>query len=129
MRYSIACTLAVVLMFAGIASAEEKSGSADAKVRRTVDGHPDLSGIWSFAISLPPEAIKKVVNGKVSIEKADQSARHGIPKDVSGASPWTQIADRRIGIQRADRAPPGSRATLLSPALAYGRRLPAPSAT
>src|ERR1035438_1952218 len=89
MRYSIVCTLAAALMFAGIASAEEKPGSAGTKVRRMADGHPDLSGFWSFAISLPPGSVKKVVNGRVSFDKADQTARHGNPNGVRGALPWT----------------------------------------
>lgn len=89
MKYSIVCALAAALMIAGVASAEEKSGSAGVKVGRTADGHPDLSGIWSFAISLPPGSVKKVVNGKVSFDKADQTARHGNPNGVRGALPWT----------------------------------------
>jgi len=89
MRHSIVGVLAAALMLAGVASAEEKPGSTNAKVRRTGDGHPDLSGVWSYAISLPPGAIKKVLDGRVSVEKVDQSARHGIRNDVPGSLPWT----------------------------------------
>ena len=38
------------------------------------DTHPDLSGIWSYAIDLPPGAIKKEVKGSVSIQKVNRGA-------------------------------------------------------
>jgi len=41
-------------MLAGLATADEKPGVAANKVPRTADGHPDLSGIWAYAIDLPP---------------------------------------------------------------------------
>ena len=36
--------------------------------------HPDLSGVWSYAIDLPPGAIKKEVNGAVTIQKFNRGA-------------------------------------------------------
>jgi hypothetical protein len=39
--------------------------------------HPDLSGVWSYAIDRAPARLKKEVNGQVTIQKIDQSARHG----------------------------------------------------
>lgn len=83
------CAIAAILVSAGAISAEERSGSANTTIHRTVDGHPDLSGIWSYAISLPPEPLKKVVDGKVSIEKIDQSARRSARTNVPGALAWT----------------------------------------
>ena len=85
--------LGAALLIAGSASADEKTGgSAKATVHRTADGHPDLSGVWSFAISLPPGPVKKVVDGKVTVEKADQSARYSNPNQAKGALPWTPSA-------------------------------------
>ncbi len=89
MKYSFVCFLTAAFMITGAASAEEKPGSATAKMHRTADGHPDLSGIWSFAISLPPGPVTKVVDGKVTVEKADQSARYSNPNQAKGALPWT----------------------------------------
>jgi hypothetical protein len=70
-------------------SQSPKAATAKAKVLRTADGHPDLSGLWSYAIDLPPTALKKEVNGKVIVNKLDQSARHGIFENVPGALPYT----------------------------------------
>jgi len=89
MRYCIVCAVTAAFLVAGFATAEEKAAAAPAKVGRTADSHPDFSGIWSYAISLPPGAVKKVVDGKVVIEKADQTARHGNPNGLPGALPWT----------------------------------------
>jgi len=51
--------------------------------------HPDLSGVWSYAIDRAPAALKKDVNGVVTIQKIDQSARHGDATSVAGALPST----------------------------------------
>jgi len=49
--------------------------------------HPDLSGVWTYAIDVAPSALKKEVNGKVEIKTVDQSARHGDAESVRGALP------------------------------------------
>src|SRR5579863_282934 len=36
--------------------------------------HPDLSGIWSYAIDLPPGAIKKEVNGSATVQKFNRGS-------------------------------------------------------
>ncbi len=50
-------------------------------------GHSDLSGLWQFSIGLPSTALKKEVNGKVEINRIDQSARRSVKSDVAGALP------------------------------------------
>jgi hypothetical protein len=52
------------------------------------DGHPDLSGVWAYAIDLPPGAIKKEVNGSVSIQKLNRGATTA-KAPVRGAMPFT----------------------------------------
>ncbi len=69
-------------------SAAQKS-TASAKMPRTSDGHPDLSGIWAYGIGIPGLPLKKVVNGEVTIAKLDQSARYAAG-DVPGSLPWTK---------------------------------------
>ena len=64
------------------------SQTPSSKLRRTADGHPDLSGNWTFGIDLPHGDIVKVVDGKSSRLHYDQSARHHINEDVAGALPW-----------------------------------------
>ena len=49
--------------------------------------HPDLSGVWSYAIDRAPAALKKEVNGQVVIQKIDQSARHGDASAIKGVQP------------------------------------------
>jgi len=63
----------------------QQTGGASGKVVP----HPDLSGVWSYAIDRAPSALKKEVNGTVSILKVDQSARHGDATSVRGARPST----------------------------------------
>ena len=59
------------------------------KIRRTPDGHPDLSGTWAFGVDLPPVPLTKRVDGKVIRTVVDQSARHAVT-EVPGALPWTK---------------------------------------
>jgi hypothetical protein len=59
-------------------------------VRRTADGHPDLSGSWTYAIDVAPVALKKVVDGKATTVVIDQRARHSAAENVPGALPWTK---------------------------------------
>jgi hypothetical protein len=51
--------------------------------------HPDLSGVWSYAIDRAPAALKKEVNGVVTIQKIDQSARYGDATSLRGVLPST----------------------------------------
>jgi hypothetical protein len=82
-------TAAVSEKNAGAKTATEKPAAASATMRRMPDGHPDLSGTWAYGIGLPPGAVKKVLNGQVTISKLDQSARQPPHGDVPGALPWT----------------------------------------
>ena len=59
------------------------------KPRQAADGHPDLSGIWAYAIDLPPVTLKKEINGKVSVTEIDQSAAKPAKNAVPGALPST----------------------------------------
>jgi hypothetical protein len=58
--------------------------SRAASVKAVLDPHPDLSGVWSYAIDRAPASLKKEVNGTVTIHKIDQSARHGDATSVPG---------------------------------------------
>jgi hypothetical protein len=51
--------------------------------------HPDLSGTWLFSIDLPPLAIKRQVNGAVSVKGIDSSGRQPAKADIPGALPST----------------------------------------
>jgi hypothetical protein len=48
--------------------------------------HPDLSGLWTYAIDRAPAALKKEANGNVTIRTIDQSARHGEAGSIRGVS-------------------------------------------
>jgi hypothetical protein len=93
MKNSIFLMVAAAAVWATPAGAQQANGGTSraakaAPVPRTADGHPDLSGTWAFAIDLPPINLKKVVNGKETVARIDQSARHAqIP--VAGALPST----------------------------------------
>src|SRR5437764_5765661 len=70
----------------GIALAQQ-TGSASAK--RAPNVHPDLSGVWTYAIDRAPSALKKEVNGAVVVRTIDQSARHGDATSIRGVLPST----------------------------------------
>ena len=95
MKRNIAIVLTACLLTVNIAAAQQKATPAGkpaatvSKIRRVADGHPDLSGIWTFAISIPPGAIAKVVDGQKTVLKADQSARY-LQAELPGALPWTK---------------------------------------
>jgi hypothetical protein len=65
----------------------QQTGSAS--VKRAPETPPDLSGVWSYAIDRAPAALKKEVNGTVTIQKIDQSARHGDATSIRGVLPST----------------------------------------
>ena len=64
--------------------------SVAGRAHRTADGHPDLSGTWTFGIDLPHGDLVKVVDGKVTRTHYDQSARHHAGDNVPGALPWEE---------------------------------------
>jgi hypothetical protein len=75
------------LLAASLAFAQQKTPAANA--HRTADGHPDLSGLWTYAIDIAPVNLKKTVNGETTVTKVEQPARHK-PADIPGALPWTK---------------------------------------
>ena len=90
MRLNFVCvvTTAALLPVLGAAQPTNKPANA-ASVKRTADGHADLSGVWAFGIDLPPGGLKSEVNGAVAIKTVDQSARRPAKTAVPGAMPFT----------------------------------------
>ena len=82
--------LTVGLLSAGLVSAQQNAKRPVSTVPRTADGHPDLSGSWTYAIDIAPSALKKVVNGETTTIRVDQSARHGVAENIPGTLPWTK---------------------------------------
>src|SRR5215469_4342112 len=80
------CTAA--LLFTAFVTAADKD-AASTKSPRATDGHPDLSGIWAYAIDLPPVTLKKEINGKASTVELDQRAARPAQGSVPGALPST----------------------------------------
>jgi hypothetical protein len=85
MTHRSCCVLAAAVLLAVLPSADNGARAATNDVQRTADGHPDLSGVWTYAIELPPVNLKKEVNGSVSVNVLDQSARMGAKTPVKGA--------------------------------------------
>jgi hypothetical protein len=77
---------ACAILIPGVALAQQTTGASG---KGASAAHPDLSGVWSFAIDRAPSALKKEVNGTVTILKIDQSARHGDATSVRGVLPST----------------------------------------
>ena len=80
--------LAVVALLA-VLSAGLAADQAAAPAARTAGGHPDLSGTWLFSIDLAPIALKRQVNGSVTVRTIDASGRRPAPTVVPGALPFT----------------------------------------
>jgi hypothetical protein len=100
MNYRIIGVLAAGLLTANLAGAQQANDppgkpalpvnrNSASKVPRASDGHPDLSGGWTYAIDVAPVALKKVVDGKVTTTLVEQSARHKVFENVPGSLPWT----------------------------------------
>jgi hypothetical protein len=89
MTHRLIFVFSAALLLAGFATADKKDSANTSKAPRSADGHPDLSGIWAYAIDLPPVTLKKEINGKVSITEIDQSAAKPAKKPVPGALPST----------------------------------------
>jgi hypothetical protein len=80
MRSVLFSVIGLILVH-GAAEAQQRR---DTPVKNAVQIHPDLSGVWSYAIDRAPASLKKEVNGVVTIQSIDQSARHGDATSVSG---------------------------------------------
>ena len=77
---------ACAILVPGMGLAQQTGGASGKGISTH---HPDLSGVWSYAIDRAPAALKKEVNGIVTIQKIDQSARHGGVTSVRGVLPST----------------------------------------
>lgn len=84
MRKALFVVFACAILIPAVTQAQQTGG---ASARRAAGTHPDLSGVWSYAIDRAPSALKKEVNGVVTIQKIDQSARHGDATSVRGVLP------------------------------------------
>ena len=97
MKHFISIVSIAGMMIAGLASAQQNSAAlkpAAAKpstsdVKRTADGHPDLSGTFIYAIDLAPVALKKEVAGKVSVLTVDHTGNHPVKAPIPNALPFT----------------------------------------
>jgi hypothetical protein len=84
----LVCVMSVAVLLPAFSVAQQAAKPAS-NGANGLDGHPDLSGVWAFAIDLPPTALKKEVNGKVTINTIDQSSRRGPKIEIAGALPST----------------------------------------
>jgi hypothetical protein len=99
MKFRIFCVMAAGITLAAFAVAQKAEVAADSNPARLVGGHPDLSGIWAYAIDLPPTALKKEVNGSVQINRVDQSSRRPARAAVPGALASTPAPTYKLEFQ------------------------------
>jgi len=82
MQRSSIYALALGVMIGSSALAQQ--GTSDVK---RLNGHPDLSGLWTYSIDLPARALKQVVGGQTIIQAPDRSGRLAAREEVRGAVP------------------------------------------
>ena len=88
MKLNSLCVAIAAVLLPTVGTAQPTAKPANS-VKQTADGHPDLSGVWQFAIDLPPGALKKEANGSVSFKSFDPSARRPAKTPVPDALPFT----------------------------------------
>ncbi|HXP88924.1 MAG TPA: hypothetical protein VN841_29660 [Bryobacteraceae bacterium] len=100
MNHRIVLIVAVVAIAAAcvFAQASGSAAKASGSIPRAADGHPDLSGIWQFAIDLPPTGLKKTGPSGVEFKTVDQSGRRAA-KGVPGALPSTNAPSYKPELQ------------------------------
>ena len=79
-KSSAVSLLAVTSLSAQTAPAPAPSSKATAKIPRTADGHPDLTGIWSNATRTPFER-PDVFAGKATLSDAEAREWEAIETD------------------------------------------------
>ena len=84
MQLRLLSAVSAGVLLAGLAAAQQP-----AKGKRIADGHPDLSGLWAYAVDLPSGGIKKESDGKVTVKQVDLSNRRAPKSEVQGALPFT----------------------------------------
>ncbi|HKV05064.1 MAG TPA: hypothetical protein VJO53_08165 [Candidatus Acidoferrales bacterium] len=89
MKREFAYAIAATMLLAVSVAAQEGQNAAAARSARTAEAHPDLSGNWAYSIALPGGALKKDVNGSVSIATVDLSGRMPAKTPVPGALAFT----------------------------------------
>jgi hypothetical protein len=89
MRHALVFLGAATMLLTIPAPAQQNATAATTTAVHTIDGHPDLSGIWQYSIALPGGALKKEVNGSVEVKKVDMSGRMPAKTPVPGALPYT----------------------------------------
>lgn len=77
-----------VMLVSSAATADKKESAPPGRELRTADGHPNLDGIWAYAIDLPPVTLKKESNGTTTTTDIDQRAAKPAKKQVAGALPF-----------------------------------------
>ncbi len=100
MRHQIGCAVAAAILLAIPAHAQQNATAATAKAIRTVDGHPDFSGIWQYSVLVPGGGVKKSESGgSVEVKQIDLSGRMPAKVPVPGALAFTPTPSYKPELQ------------------------------
>jgi hypothetical protein len=89
MRHWFGRVIAAAIFLAIPTCAQQNATVAAPKAARTVDGHPDLSGIWQYSVLVPGGGVKRSeANGSVEVKQIDLSGRMPAKVLVPGALPF-----------------------------------------
>lgn len=90
MRLPMGCAIGAAFLFAIPSYAQQNATTAATSAVRTVNGHPDLSGIWQYSVLVPGGGVKKTdASGSAAVKQIDLSGRMPAKVPVPGALPST----------------------------------------
>jgi len=100
---SISFRILVAAVLIPIVGCAQQTG--EAQESRAPGAHPDLSGVWTYAIDMAPATLKTTTpDGTVTVKALDQSARHGDATSASGVRPSTPAPSYKPDLQAKVKA-------------------------
>ncbi|HXX19738.1 MAG TPA: hypothetical protein VEJ46_10070 [Candidatus Acidoferrum sp.] len=100
MRLPIGCAIAAAIVFVIPSHAQQNATTAATSAVRTLNGHPDLSGIWQYSVLVPGGGVKRTeAGGSAAVKQIDLSGRMPAKVPVPDALPSAPTPSYKPGFQ------------------------------